>query len=304
MTSPLQPLLVNTTVGQAPPSPPSSPLLTRQSENRPPEPSPATTEPPKKRRKRNSDALASKSDAEVWNCSDSDILGACACSSVFVWKLTSFSESITSKWRSDHYWHYTPSLVRDESKKQITIVLKCRFNDPLHPSIDRLREEPGTFNTSNMATTSKTCIARDPSRAANAPSSSSSASVYTEATHRTLIALRCASSKRPFNQAEDTFYLQEVELLRPGTKVPSVDTVANDVQRLYCNLAGDVRDYFQRRGREIHTVVDGWTAPMGEQYLGAGLIWEDGGEMHHITLEFIRYVFIQFQSRRFSYLAA
>ncbi|KAJ7619598.1 hypothetical protein FB45DRAFT_678124, partial [Roridomyces roridus] len=75
--------------------------------------------------------------------------------------------------------------------------------------------------------------------------SSSTATVYSEATHRTLIALRCASSKRPFNQVEDKFYRQEVELLRPGTKVPSADTVANNVQRLYRTLAADVRDYFQ-----------------------------------------------------------
>ncbi|KAJ6624792.1 hypothetical protein B0H10DRAFT_1668944, partial [Mycena sp. CBHHK59/15] len=54
--------------------------------------------------------------------------------------------------------------------------------------------------------------------------------------YRALVALRCASSHRPFNAVQDPYYLEEVELLRPGTKVPSPRTVSHDIHTLY--LAG------------------------------------------------------------------
>ncbi|KAJ7911010.1 hypothetical protein B0H13DRAFT_1615091, partial [Mycena leptocephala] len=60
-----------------------------------------------------------------------------------------------------------------------------------------------------------------------------SISRYTLAHHRALIALRCARSHRPFNSVKDELYLEEVELLRPGTHVPSPSTVSRDVQTLY-----------------------------------------------------------------------
>ncbi|KAJ7644486.1 hypothetical protein FB45DRAFT_720175, partial [Roridomyces roridus] len=76
-------------------------------------------------------------------------------------------------------------------------------------------------------------------------SPSASTVEYSEAMHRTLIALRSAASKRSFNSIEDKYYRMEVEMLRPGTVVPSADTVARDVQRLYESLAVEAKDYFE-----------------------------------------------------------
>lgn len=72
-----------------------------------------------------------------------------------------------------------------------------------------------------------------------------SVSKYTPARHRAMIALRCASSHRPFNSIADPYYLQEIELLRPGTSVPSPSTVARDVQTLYQEGSRHVKNYFK-----------------------------------------------------------
>jgi hypothetical protein len=69
-------------------------------------------------------------------------------------------------------------------------------------------------------------------------------STYSEAKHRAMIALRCAPSHRPFRSIQDTFYVHEVEMRRPGTKLPSLQTVSRDVCALYDHLACSVKDYF------------------------------------------------------------
>jgi hypothetical protein len=69
--------------------------------------------------------------------------------------------------------------------------------------------------------------------------------VYSEAAHRALIALRCATSHRPFNAVEDKYYRAEVQLLRPGTDIPTPRTVSNDINHLYLELSKDVRQYFK-----------------------------------------------------------
>ncbi|KAF8586027.1 hypothetical protein K439DRAFT_1001527 [Ramaria rubella] len=52
------------------------------------------------------------------------------------------------------------------------------------------------------------------------PTMHEAVSKYSPYRHRALIALRCAKDHRPFECVKDEFYLAEVELLRPGTKVP------------------------------------------------------------------------------------
>lgn len=67
---------------------------------------------------------------------------------------------------------------------------------------------------------------------------------YSHSGHRALIAARCASSRRPFNSVTDPYYIQEVEMLRPGTKLPTPRTVSRDVNTMYKFGAEVVRDYF------------------------------------------------------------
>ena len=72
-----------------------------------------------------------------------------------------------------------------------------------------------------------------------------SLSTYTPARHRTLMAMRCAVSRRPFQSVKDPFYLDEVEMLRPGTVVPSPATVSRDVKDIYKASMSHVKEYFE-----------------------------------------------------------
>ena len=68
---------------------------------------------------------------------------------------------------------------------------------------------------------------------------------YSEAAHRALIGLRCAKSHRPFNSVLDDDYQTEVQMLRPGTKIPHPMTVSRDVNAMYFEMSKHVRNYFQ-----------------------------------------------------------
>jgi hypothetical protein len=76
------------------------------------------------------------------------------------------------------------------------------------------------------------------------PTSGTSLLMYTPARHRAMIAIRCAVSRRPFNTVSDPFYLQEIELLRPGTQVPTPSTVSRDIQNIYQAGSDVVKEYF------------------------------------------------------------
>lgn len=73
---------------------------------------------------------------------------------------------------------------------------------------------------------------------------SESAIPYSEANHRALIALRCAKSARPINMVTDEDYLAEVEMLRPGTVVPSTNTIQRDLMHIYTMASVFVANYF------------------------------------------------------------
>ncbi|KAK7456412.1 hypothetical protein VKT23_010660 [Stygiomarasmius scandens] len=253
---------ITNTASTSIPSPPASPLLTRASES---EPTPAIEEPARKRR-RKGQAIRDQTDEEVWNLTDAEIL-----------------EAEQQSWSSDVYNHYDASLTRLNKSRSFRIVFKCKYRD--HKHSDQYRERMNNTGTGNLNKTAKSCDKRNHRPE---PIEMKTTTAYTEDRHRALIAIRSAQSKRPFHMVEDPYYVEEVELLRPGTKLPSSDTVAKDIQRLYQVLSGRVQDYFQKRDREIHAVVDGWTAPIAESYLGVEIVWEDKGKIWTATLEFVR----------------
>ncbi|KAI6018852.1 hypothetical protein EDC04DRAFT_2541711, partial [Pisolithus marmoratus] len=47
------------------------------------------------------------------------------------------------------------------------------------------------------------------------------------------IAMHCCVSKRPFNMVQDPHYVEEIQLLQPGTAIPSPATVSRDVNQIY-----------------------------------------------------------------------
>jgi hypothetical protein len=152
------------------------------------------------------------------------------------------------------YNHYQISLerqysgIRQDKPGTLTFVFTCRHDPATHKPHRRKRMQ-SSQGTGNLGKGEKDCNAR---RGVNGDTNKNaqqdlfgSVSRYTPARHRALIALRCASSHRPFNSVADPYYLEEVELLRAGTKVPAPITVSRDVQILYREGAKKVKEYFK-----------------------------------------------------------
>jgi hypothetical protein len=116
--------------------------------------------------------------------------------------------------------------------------------------------------------------------------------------------MHLATSNRPANSVNDKYYKKEVELLRPGTKLPSASTVGRDLKVLYFKGSEEVKEYFsvcipsafstveltscQKYDGWVHTAADGWTAPHDSSNLGLVIVWHDNGVIHRAVLEFIQ----------------
>ncbi|KAF8750458.1 peptidase M36 family [Rhizoctonia solani] len=97
------------------------------------------------------------------------------------------------------------------------------------------------------------------------------------------LATRC-----PFESVTDKLHRQEVELLRPGTLLPTAQTVSTDVRRIYEDTAKGAARYLQLVPGALHLALDGWTSPTHESYLGVVVFWFAEGKIWRTVLEFIR----------------
>lgn len=150
-------------------------------------------------------------------------------------------------WKSSTYDHYNISLERCHDTRTLTFRFTCRFDPDGHPSSTRRRLDTSQ-GTSNLERSRKKCMQQRGSNDAPAPTTPQPPLLtYSQSKHRALIAARCASSKRPFNSVADPYYTQEVEMLRPGTKLPSPATVSRDINMMYMFGAEAVREYFSVR---------------------------------------------------------
>ncbi|QRW00786.1 hAT family dimerization protein [Ceratobasidium sp. AG-Ba] len=216
--------------------------------------------------------LNALTDIEAWSYSDDEIIAA------------SFST-----WRSQAYKHYKVYLERrrDEqgNPKLLMYRFECKHSRPSH--LPQYRERMKTGNgTRNLQDTADTCNARW--GVTDSPKSSSNFfDGYSEARHRVLIALRCAQNKRAFNSVSDRLYRQEVEMLRPGTTLPSPITVSRDMQVIYANSANGVKEYFKNIRGALHFAIDGWTSPQSSSFLGLVVIWHSEGRLWRSILEFV-----------------
>ncbi|KAF9004980.1 hypothetical protein BDQ17DRAFT_1240668, partial [Cyathus striatus] len=105
---------------------------------------------------------------------------------------------------------------------------------------------------------------------------------YSPINHRTLLVLQCADSMRPFNMVSDKFYQMQVQMLRPGTKLPSHDTIQRDTIYLFKVMS------LHLLNSTFHVALDGWTAPITASFLGLVIVWVEDGELHRAILDFIR----------------
>ena len=149
-------------------------------------------------------------------------------------------------WRSPVYDHFDITLDREidsaGAPKSLTFVFTCRTHPETHPVQRRPRKSTG-HGTSNIRDSVKRCD-KESGGDSLAPAGNSASSTYSPAAHRALIAQWCAKNHRPFNSVADEDYIAEVEMLRPGTKIPSPSTVSRDIKAIYAEVSKFVRTYF------------------------------------------------------------
>ena len=148
-------------------------------------------------------------------------------------------------WRSEVYDHYDVTLQRNLTETQqpfsMTIVFTCKTHPHHHTSVrTRLRGKTGD-GTSNLQKDVDICLRK---QGCDHVKPTSSAIPYTEAGHRALIALRCAKNACPINSVLDEDYRLEVEMLRPGTKLPRAMSVQRDMVYIYVQTSIAVKNYF------------------------------------------------------------
>jgi hypothetical protein len=169
------------------------------------------------------------------------------------------------KWTSTAYDHYNVEVERHVDSHgqphQIFYKFICRFDPLTHGKHLRARMATG-HGTQNLKRGADTCNKRrgvtdgSSSHAGAQQTLSRTVSTYTPSRHRALIAMRCAASKRPFQSVEDAYYLEEVEMLRPGTVVPSRSTVSRDINAIFRQGSVHVKDYFEVQYSHFNLLIN------------------------------------------------
>ncbi|CUA71497.1 Putative AC transposase [Rhizoctonia solani] len=252
------------------------------SSNLPPETIPPPVPLPKARRRRPRAirSINDLSDAEAWSYSDQDICDAAL-----------------AAWKADIYkTHYIVTLTRhtkpviqaDGSINEVPDYMEyrfdCKYGNLLHLPVYRRRDSTGT-GTGNLHSTMKTCLGRRSLAEKYVTTPISTA--YSYVLHIAILIMSCAYHYIPFARFRDDLFLQQVDLLRPGTAVPDSSTLSRLTKYAYMEQARHVRTYFQGVGT-IHLAVDGWTSPTSTAYIGLVIHWYSEGKLWRAVLEFIR----------------
>jgi hypothetical protein len=200
--------------------------------------------PVRRRQRREAPGIRAQTDLEVWDLLDEDIISKFPYTPSLVIMLQSLLAASRAVWRSEVYDHYDVSLIRecaeDGSPHHLNFIFTCKMYPTTH-SHTRARSKT-SGGTSNLQLGVAQCNKR---HGISSTQVSKSGPPYSEAAHRALIALRCAKNHRPFNSVLDDDYQTEVQMLRPGTKVPHPMTVSRDVNAMYFEMSKHVRNYFQ-----------------------------------------------------------
>lgn len=187
-----------------------------------------------------------KTDEDVWDWSDKKIIGEHKpVHVVYFWLNACDIEESRKTWKSAVYGHYNISLECCNTTHTLTFQFTCRFDPTEHASLTHARAATSQ-GTSNLERGRHKCDKAhgvDPSTSGNNIQLQPPPQ-YSYAKYRAFIAAHCASSRRPFNSVADPHYIQEVEMLRPGTKLPSPATVSRDVNRMYEVGVDVVQKYF------------------------------------------------------------
>lgn len=213
------------------------------------------------------------------------------------------------------YSHFDLSVKRETNtfvggkadQRRINIIFTCKRDPIRHAPQSRHRLDS---STSNLIRGIKNCDKRrnagnQDGKGMKQQDLHQVGSEYSFSKHRALIAMHCATSKRPYNYVKDPYFIKQVQLLRRGTKLPDPTTISRDVLTLYRETAKHLKKKFkvnaayfdsyvyhspsrQDVSSAFHLQVDGWTGPTYVSYLGLVVSWEGDGVIHEMILEFIK----------------
>jgi hypothetical protein len=152
---------------------------------------------------------------------------------------------VRAKWKSSVYDHYEISLDRNTSNKSLIFIFTCIVDPERHKPHRRARQKTSS-GTHDLQMGHDQCNKRRGvvQVATQSAAATKAENRYSESAHRALIVLWCAKYHRPLNMVLDEEYKQEVELLRPGTKLPHPTTLARDIHHVYVDGSKIVRAYF------------------------------------------------------------
>ena len=161
--------------------------------------------------------------------------------------IPAYLEASKASWRSPVYDHFDITLCRDLDAsgrpQALSFVFSCKVDPAHHPAHHRARMSTG-HGTKNIQDGVKACDKRVGTVTGSTTAVKYTGKPYSPAAHRTLIAMRCAKNHRPFNSVLDEDYQAEVAMLRPGTILPSPQTVSRDIKSIYAEMSKNVRNYF------------------------------------------------------------
>lgn len=111
---------------------------------------------------------------------------------------------------------------------------------------------------------------------------------YSPACVRYLLALWCARRHRPFTIVEDPELRELLRMLYPKVNLPSRKTVSRDVRAIVEDGRERVKAMLLSHPGKLHICVDGWTSPNVIAFLGVTVHWQEGHEIQHLILDFIK----------------
>ena len=202
-------------------------------------------------------------DKDVWNLLDKEIIGMCEEYLATRW-LTPPTDQARATWWSDVYKHYNVSIIHhasmDGGPGYIEFKFTCKHDPVKHKHHTRRRMET-SHGTKNLQRGQRECENRrgvtGDSNARAQQTLTSSISTYTPACHHALIGMWCAISCRPFNSVCNPYYIDEVEMLHPGTHVPSPSTISRDINMIYTKGSTYVKQYFAVSAHDAF-LLDQW----------------------------------------------
>jgi hypothetical protein len=202
-----------------------------------------------------------------------------------------YLEASKATWRSPVYDHFDITLRREMDvrgrPKALFFVFTCKVDPAHHPVHIRARMSTG-HGTKNIQDRVKACDKHVGT--VTSTTAVKSGQPYSTAAHRTLIAMRCAKNHRPFNSILDEDYQAEVEMLHPGTVLPSPQTVSRDIKSIYAEMSKNVRNYFMVTFNLFHGYNSHYINTNTNRLLTPPFIWSwmDGQRpLLHLFLELL-----------------